>query len=221
MKVDLLEFFRSLEGECYCIVKGDDLLSYREGSDIDIFCFDMVSIAKKIMATANSYVSKGYSVSVNNEREDHWHIDLLKNNKIDIRFDLYSAMPEYKRISVKDSLFSSVVEGRICKEFDGVEVCYQSFIDELIIKYLEYVENYKLRPDKVRHLDYILEKIEDDESSKRFIDKLHFYTEFPSNYTVRKKNDVVLLILKEIVLKVRGTPIKQLPGKIINFISKR
>ena len=219
MSINLLEFFKNVEDENYCIIKSFKL-DYTQGSDIDIFCFDIKSFSNKLLMVANQYVSKGYIVKINDSRETHWHIDLIKDNKIEIRFDLYNSMPQYKNILIKDALFSSIVENRFFETIDEVKIYKQSLIDELLLRYIEYIEYYKLRPDKVKHLDFILKKIENDEDNKLFLDKLHYYTKLPQVLEVGKKNDLSM-ILSEIKTKLQQTPLKELPKKTIKFIKRR
>jgi hypothetical protein len=216
MRLNLLEFFKNLQDENYCIIKDIEIIDYKKGSDIDIFCFNLNSFSKKILAISNKYISKGYTLSINNERELHWHIDFLKDNKIEIRFDLYGAMPSYKNVLIKDALFSSVVENRVIKEMNNVKIYHQSIIDEALIKYLEYLENYKLRPDKVKHLDYILKNVQESDK-KKFLDKLHYYTKLPQVLDLKSESDLIR-IFKETIPKIKATPINKLPKKIINFL---
>jgi hypothetical protein len=188
----LEDFFEKLDNEYYCIVKRGDIEKYISGSDFDIFCFDMQSFSKKVISASQEYIKDGYELKINDSRSAHWHIDLLKDGNIEIRFDLYNTMPSYKNINVKNSLFSSIVENRVSElvmlNDKSIRIYYPSLVDEIIIKYIEYIEHYKLRPDKVKHLDYVLEKIEKDEDNKKFIDKLHFYTSFSRDLEVKKKS---------------------------------
>lgn len=50
---------------------------------------------------------------------------------------------------------------------------------ELVLRYVEYLEWYELREDKVKHLDYILKGIETDPARMRFVELLHRYTALP------------------------------------------
>jgi hypothetical protein len=223
-EINLADFFEVVQDENYCIVKRGDIEKYKAGADFDIFCFDMQSFSKKIIISSQTYINDGYELKINDSRNTHWHIDLLKDKKVEIRFDLYSSLPSYKNINIKDGLFSSIIENRVEENIlldnKKIKVFYPSLVDEIIIKYLEYIENYKLRPDKVKHLDYILEKLEEDSDNKIFLDKLHFYTSFSKDLTPNKKNDYSDL-LKEIIVKVKATPLKELPKKAIRFIKKR
>jgi len=223
-EINLTDFFQVVEDESYCIVKRGDIENYKAGADFDIFCFDMHSFSKKVIMSSQPYLNDGYELKINNSRQTHWHIDLVAEKKITIRFDLYCSLPDYQNINVKDGLFSSIIENRVEENvvLNGkiIKVYYPSLVDEIIIKYLEYVENYKLRPDKVKHLDYVLEKLEEDSDNKRFLEKLHFYTAIPKDLSVKKKNEF-LNVVKETILKVKATSLDDLPKKTISFVKKR
>jgi len=223
-KIDLVDFFEAVKEEMYCIVKRGDVEKYNKGSDFDIFCYNIQSFAKKIIVTSNTYIQSGYKLQINDREVNHCHVDLLENNKIIIRFDLYGALPNYKKINIKNGFFSSIIENRVEETLflnnKNTKIFYPTLVDEIIIKYLEYIENYQLRPDKVKHLDYIVQKLEDNIDNKKFLDKLHFYTAIPKDLNSKKKNDFFYL-LKEIIAKIKVTPISELPIKGINFIKKR
>ncbi len=190
MKIELAYFFKMLENENYCIVKRGDIEKFKIGSDFDIFCFDLNSFSKIIIQSFQKYLKDGYTLNINDSREDQWHIDLVKDKQIIVRFDLYGGMPDYKNIQVKDALFSSIIENRVVEhiKIDDVDtkIYYPCIVDEIIIKYLEYIEHYKLRPDKVKHLDYVLKQIKTDEDNIKFLDKLHYYTKFTKELEVKE-----------------------------------
>ena len=51
---------------------------------------------------------------------------------------------------------------------------------DFILRYVEYHEFYSQRPDKIKHIDYIKNKIFiDKEVYVRALDKLHYFTAFP------------------------------------------
>jgi hypothetical protein len=218
MKIDLLEIFKDLEHEVYCIIKSFDIVNYRKGGDIDIFCYDIKIFTQKILKVTNKYLKNGFVIKINNERSKHWHIDIIKDKKIEIRFDLYESMPNYQNIDVKESLFSSIIESRISENIRGIKIYKQSLLDETLLRYIEYIEYYKLRPDKVKHLDYILEKLEES-NDRNFLDKLYFYTKLPQTLEIKKKNSKIDTI-KDIYLKVKQTPLNELFKKILKNIKR-
>jgi hypothetical protein len=185
--LDLAEFFARVEDLPYAVVRGkpEDLLHYLPGSDIDFFCYDKEAFGRQVLAFANPYLECGYEVRVQDtELGDQTHIDLLRGNALELRFDLYGKLPPYRRFSINPALFLSVIEHADMlevphgQEIVGIQVPNQ--VDDLLLRYLEYIEYYEQRPDKVKHLDYILTAIDKlPEARIGFLEKLHRYTSLP------------------------------------------
>ncbi|MHA1343902.1 MAG: hypothetical protein ACTSQG_07940, partial [Promethearchaeota archaeon] len=152
-------------------------------SDIDIFCYNRKEFAKQILNFGNKYLNKGFEIEVKDIGNNHTFVDFYQNDEIYFRFDLYDSFPNHKKIKIKKYYLYSVIENavRIIKKYNEVEyyIFVPSKIDDLLLRYIEYIEWYELRPDKVKHLDYILDKLSEDSSKMKFIDKLHLYTKFP------------------------------------------
>lgn len=188
MNIQLIDFFTNLQEENYCITKRGDIEKYQQGSDLDIFCMNLKSFSEAVIDSMAKYIENGYEVVIHEKRGDHRHIDIVKNNILEIRFDLYGSIPSYKKINIKDALFTSVIENRVTElvtiQGSSFSVFFPSLIDEVLIRYIEYIENYELRPDKVKHLDYILKEIESDQNIRMFLNKLHYYTKIPNEHEV-------------------------------------
>jgi hypothetical protein len=190
MNINLADFFSELQKENYCIAKRSDIERCKKGTDIDIFCMDLKSCSEVIINSSRKYIDKGYRLKIDDRSDSHRHIDLLKEKEMELRFDLYSGIPNYKKVNIKSSLLTSVMENKVSESLimqdKRVVVYYPSLVDEVLLRYLEYIENYELYPDKVRHLDYILKELDNDESLKTFLDKLHYYTAQPKIVITRK-----------------------------------
>jgi hypothetical protein len=53
-------------------------------------------------------------------------------------------------------------------------------LDELVLRYAEYITWFRTRPDKVKHLDFILAAVGNDDAARNaFFDRLHRYTALP------------------------------------------
>jgi hypothetical protein len=184
MKLNLESFFRMVEGQAYVVIKPSDILpDYRPGSDIDIFCYNTDMMAQFITNFLSHYVGAHSEIKVV-DNSTKMHIDYIIDNDINFRFDLYKCLPCYKNISIKSGFFSSVVEGAIEATFNS-DVNSEEFIikipsklDDFILRYIEYHEYYAQRPDKIKHIDYINDKIPKG-TVVLALDKLHFYTSFP------------------------------------------
>ena len=181
-KLDLDKFFFNVRDQAYVIVKDEDFPNYYKGSDIDVFCYDKGTFTKRILSIANSYLDKGFEVKVSNKSESQTYIDFFLNGELEFRFDLYESLPQYKKIHLKPYYILSVIENAtiVQREFNDSKypIRVPSKIDDFLLRYVEYIEWYELRPDKIKHLDYIIEKIDEDKKTQ-FLNKLHYYTAFP------------------------------------------
>lgn len=182
--LDLIKFFDSINDQDYCVIKmSPSLPEFSPGQDIDIFCFDPQQISQKILEWGNEYLKNGLAVRTKLDKDhNHIQIDFMKQNEIYLRFDLYGRLPNYTKLLLKPALFESIIErsGIISRNAGGrtFSVKTPSDIDELILRYIEFVEWYNTRPDKIKHLDYIMQKIDEDKKTK-FLDRLHHYTALP------------------------------------------
>lgn len=182
LKVNLASFFQAIKDEPYVVIKPSaQLPGYTPGSDIDIFCYHPSKMIEAITSYLSKYVDHRCKINIVDD-EDKAHIDLIVDDKIDIRFDLYKRLPTYKNISLKESFFSSVIESSILEErqneFGQAFIRVPSSADDFILRYVEYHEYYAQRPDKIKHIEYI-ESFISDLDKKMALDKLHFYTAFP------------------------------------------
>ncbi len=176
-KINLEKFFSDIDLK-YCVVKlSEDYPNYYTYSDIDIFCYDIVAFTHKILDFAQPYIQKGWRVNVFDCTKNHIQIDFFEEGaeKLDFRFDLYNSLPKYKKVNLKDGFFTMVME---FAQKNEKNVFVPSKIDECILRYVEYIENYDIRADKIKHVDYIMQKIPDKDINT-FFERLHYYTEFP------------------------------------------
>lgn len=200
--IDLDEFFFQISDEIYCIIKLDRKFPfYKSGDDIDIFCYDIISLSQKILKIGNKYVNNGYEIKITNSPFYlHIYVDFFLNDNLEFRFDLYGVLPYYKNIRIKPALFSSIIENAIPQKrmFQNQEynIFVPNEIDEMLIRYIEYIEWYNQRPDKIKHLDYILDN-SDNNRRIRVFDKIHYYTELPpiESLTIKRQEKVSERIL--------------------------
>lgn len=210
--LDLNLFFYSFTSEKYVIVKKSNIPDYYSGSDVDIFCLNLSALAKKILIIGNSYLDKEFEISVQSKKNTHINIDFILNGNIEFRFDLYGELPQYKRINIKRTFFKNVIYNAIPVNILTNNYNYNIFvpsqIDELIIRYIEYIEYYEIRPDKIKHLQYIMDTISNDLEKRLFLDQLHQFTALP----LPKENNYLSVLSRKIsnlqsfinVLKIIG-----------------
>lgn len=215
--IDFKTVFDSLIDEYYCIVKFKPFDDIKAGDDVDIFTFDIDGTAKKIIdsfaSIKNFYDS--YKVRVSKEVANKCYVDVLKKSKIYFRFDLYGSLPNYTRAKVKPGLFeccietAKVIDASVAEGIFKVKVAGND--EERILRYLEYIEWYERRPDKIKHLDYVLNSLSSEEDKKMFLDRLHYYTGFPEvKYEIRKGKTGVIENFKFLIQKCRGKSVGEL-----------
>ena len=222
--IDLFVFFEALQKNAYSIVKYIPLDEYKEGNDIDIFCFDVKEIIRVLsVVAAENLLSQGYNIDIYEcENENHVQFDIMNNNKLVFKFDIYGELPTYEKINIKDSFFAVVIENAeksiyINNNSQEFYVKHASVLDELLLRYIEYIEWYEIRPDKVKHLDYIIKKSEENENNTQFLDKLYYYTKLPEVKAQKRKKKRIKEEIVNFVHKVRYLNIK----KIVAFIQAK
>ena len=135
--IDLLAAFKDMPE--YAIMKiRDDFPKYTPGQDIDILCRDLEAVKIHLMRHLWDMVD----FKVTRRSDKHIHVDVLKGNTIDIRFDLYS---EY--ISWRFTTFAFRPQW-------GTGICtVTSYYDDMI-KCYEYLDN-----SKEKYKDYAIYKL--------------------------------------------------------------
>ena len=178
LTVNLADIFNSLQTENYVIIKANENYfdHLRDGGDIDIFTLD----PKRIIQAISSYVGSNHpTFSTEVTRLDHQlHIDILENDRLIIRFDLYLSMPTYKNINVKNSFFEWTISRSTIIEKNGIYFSIPHKIDDCVLRVLEFNEYYYNRPDKIKHLNYIETNCTNIEISQA-LSLLHYFTKLP------------------------------------------
>ncbi len=213
--IDLNEIFNVLKREKYCIVKYKSFDQVLPGNDIDIFAFNVNALAKMIINQIEKQIfeQKDFKIHVSSYQDNKCYVDVLKKGKVYIRFDICGQMPDYKRAKVKEGLFACTVEKaeKIILDNGNYEIKIASKKQEMLIRYLEYIEWYERRPDKIKHLNYVLDNLKSEEERKEFLDDLHYYTGFPElKYEIKKGKTGPIENLKFIVDKCKGKSIGDL-----------
>ena len=184
---DILKIFESVQDETYCLIKRSDIFpDYEIGSDFDIFCYNALSFSEKIAGYFNQEINKKISLDLN-KYENKIVVDVIQENSINLRFDIYFKLPNFKNIHVRNSLFSSIIENNQKINFGDLKIPVPSYLDDALIRYLEYHEWFSIRPDKIKHVhiieEYCLEKKID---KVLFLNKVHYYLKFPVQLDSRR-----------------------------------
>lgn len=186
-KLNFQKLFFSCNNDAYCVVKLSPAFpEYRPGEDLDIFCRDLQAFSRKVISFLQEYVDEEHSIKVT-KKGKNIKVDLLEGKKIYFRFDLIGAMPQYSRVEIKPSFFDIVIENAKVVIVDGLEIKTPSLGDECIIRYVEYIENFGIRPDKVKHTDFINEMFERSVvDPNELFQRLFYFTELPEPHYAKK-----------------------------------
>lgn len=176
MSIDILGIFKEIKG-VYVIIKLSPEFPYlKEYSDIDIICFDPDRFIRSLSQNFNNYVMKGYQIKIY-ELEKNYQVDYCLGEKLILKLDIYKRLPAYSKLSLKPEFLYSLLENRVCKEYNQVSIFIPSEIDECILRYLEYYELFEKQNDKIKHLYYLENSLERNNLYEDFLNKIYLYTE--------------------------------------------
>ncbi|MDA9562119.1 hypothetical protein N9S06_05680 [Gammaproteobacteria bacterium] len=188
LKIDFKDLFDLLMQYDYVAIKLDpEFPKYEPGQDLDIYCRDVEEISKIIITFLNIYVNKHCHISVS-KNKNNVHIDLMNGQEIHYRFDIHRSLPAYEQIKIKASLFDVVIESSSVINRDQCMIKVPNQIDESVLRYIEFQEYFAARPDKIKHVDYILASLgNSDKEMNKFLLRLHHFIQ-PSTQKFHKKS---------------------------------
>lgn len=149
-----------------------DLSDYTIGCDIDLYCIDPAALLAVISSVIMTPEHPDYRLKIS-QYEKKSHIDWYSENKFILRFDVVHHPSIYKNVSVSSELFYSSIYQSIHKNISGCSVKVPNIVDDLLIRYIEFLDLYFDRPDKIKHIEYIESIIgQNKEIESAFFDKL-------------------------------------------------
>ena len=163
--------FYCLKDQKYAIIKFSGFIHIAPGNDIDILCNNKHKISRLIISNLRQLVEQGYEIHIT--EKDYIHIDIIENGKIYLRFDLTDNFDSVRKITIHRSFVQDLLNRRVCVEnkFNGKS--YPIFIakeeDDLVVRYVEFLEHYNNRPDKIKHYDFILNVLAEDNTKANFL----------------------------------------------------
>ncbi len=155
-KFSILSLLNNLGDEYILLKKWDDFPAFLPGSDVDVLVIDRFAVSEKAQEYLH-HILAGEEVFLRvGEGNKHIHLDLMNGNDILIRLDLIDSLDCFTRFSVQDAIKVKIFLDRENISVDNQEVFVLSHEFDLLIRYFEYLEWFERRPDKMKHLDYIL-----------------------------------------------------------------
>lgn len=155
--IDLQDYFKNCPHE-YCIIKmNEHFPNYYNYSDLDILCTDIKAMIAYTKEFSEKYASKKLRFVVNPLERGHVHVDVYpEDENLNFKFDFVDNLNTYKNFSVAEVLVKNIIESKIVKK--GVFVPSTAF--DLGLRYMEYVDHAKDRPDKIKHYVYVNQRTE-------------------------------------------------------------
>ena len=213
----VLKIFKSIENEQYVIIKYSSIENMiKDGADIDLLSENIERIIDCVIMGCKQWVSLSKN-QINFKRLSnlHAHIDFVQEEKLKLRLDLYQDFPKLGKIILRKSFRDFFLKTRIEKTYNNRFKFYvPNKIYESIIRYVEYVELFDKRNDKIKHLDFILNN---NRNPKELIESLHFFVKFPPPI-IPKKRRFSKSDLNELIVKFKETPLKKIIPKTIKYL---
>lgn len=207
--------FRSIETEDYVVLKLNSSNDTKEiVPEFDLLCNKIQIIKERIILAANYWINEKKIVKFKHDSPLHLYIDFFDNENLILRLDIYEDFPILKNIILRNSFKDVVLKTRTRIELEGVALYTPKIEYDHLIRYVEYVELFDKRNDKIKHLEYLEKSISNPQD---FFNALHFFVKFPAPRTPNKrkinKDDI-----KDLIEKIKQTPIKQIVPKGIKFL---
>ena len=148
----------------------------RQGGDLDILFATRdgaLAFERHLVDRFNMLESKAeFELGRTAIRNGHIHLDLFYKKRLWFRFDLmYDATKCYKRVHLHPEFARNVVSNWILvrvdagdgetstnKEKEPFRILVPNDSDECALRYLEFLDHIDTRPDKRKHLDYIMQR---------------------------------------------------------------
>jgi hypothetical protein len=156
-------------------------------SDLDIFCNSSEKLIGDIKSLLKDFIiKKKIKLKKTKLNDTHIHIDIFSLDNVRlIRFDIYSRLPKFFNINIKEYFFDNVIKNSkktkfmIEKDLE-VNIFLPDFLDDLAIRYIEYFEYFWTGTNKDWHLELIKSKLKKEDYAN-FSDYLHSIINFPLN----------------------------------------
>ena len=216
MKEIIEIIFNSLENENYVVIKHNNFSYEERGYDIDILCESIPTIRDKIIRSSSSWLNRDRSIKANYENDERLVIDFLEYKELIIRLDIYQNLGNYKKIILKNSLKDVILETKEILDIESYSINVPKKIYDNILRYVEYIEYFDIRPDKVKHLNYLEKNIENE---ALFYKTLHYFIKVPTPQPSVKRR-LSKTDIRIIFKKIKQTPINELIPKIIKYFKK-
>jgi len=160
--------------------------NYRDHSDLDILCKDRDRLRRHILQVGKAYEDRGFRIEVTEDGRN-LHVDFFAPGaeRLNFRFDLIDRL-SYTKFGVAPKYTGVVLQSARRMNAEGVTVFVPGFEHDLALRFLEFVEHYETRPDKIKHWEYIKAHYRPD-----FVNVVNQYTDL--NVTIEQTGGALSL----------------------------
>ena len=148
--------------------------SIKIGDDVDILSSDLDLSIASLIKHLNKF--NLFSILVRRTKT-YSHLDLYIKSKFIYRFDIIKSFTHFQRLRIKNRFISDLIESSV---YRTISLSGQTFVlrvpnsfYESLMRLIEYSEYYWVGPDKIQHLNYILDS---QIASDKYFLALHDYT---------------------------------------------
>lgn len=197
----------------YRIMRFDKDRDY-SGGDIDILALDN-NIEHELALAVIEY-NKDYRVVRVEESYFHVKIDVYKFDDFYVRFDIY-----YRLIYTGVYRFYSGIERVIFttseERYNGLKLCPTHV--EMALRYVEYLNLYETIPTKVKHHEWVLEKLESDlETGEKFYSFIDLWLKIDMMQVKAPPKQSKMKYAKEVYHKIRTKSASELVRALKNRV---
>ena len=198
--LSLLSILNNLGDEYVLFKKWDAFPSFTPGSTIDLLVIDRFEASLTLQNYfLNLFNEEEVSLKVT-ERECNIFLDIIHNNAIWLRIDLFDHFNFFTHFSVQDTLNVKVFLNREIIQFDNQKIYVSSKEFDLLIRYFEYLEWVEQFPDKSNYLDFILANSTQD-LQQQLIKNAHRYTRYIHSHWQEQDNQRAFLFSRKQAVK--------------------
>lgn len=172
-------FLQGIVNQNYAFIKWrEHLTAYNVGDDLDIICGDNALVVHQLLIVGNQFVAQGGEVSVwESDNQEQVHFDLIVDQELFFRFDLYNGLPHYSTVKLSTNFLDFSLDTRVSLPFEG-GIAYRTVKEvDMVFRYVEYLEFGAVSPRKQKHYDWVVKNLYD--AKVEFVNLLQLYTDFP------------------------------------------
>lgn len=175
--ISVIEILEVLEDDYVLLKKWGGFPEYTPGSDVDLLVVDRQRASRSVQDYLIKTINGEETILRVSDGKSHTHIDICEGKNIILRVDLIDGFDFFTKFAVQDALKIKIFLTRVAQKVGDFEVFIPCPDFDLLIRYLEYLEWFERRPDKIKHLDYILSH-SDNAQREQLIENTHRYIRF-------------------------------------------